>query len=79
VFAFIKIKFDIESLRSEKEMHIDLIQKFMGNVVTHDGMKEYVNKIKEEGEKISSLKENYQKEKWQNLKQAFGRKKEDEV
>lgn len=76
--AFLRIREDVAELKYEKNQQIDLIEKFMKKIITHDEMKKYIEEAKEEGKIIASLKENYQKEKWKNLKQAFSGKREEE-
>lgn len=72
-----RIRQDVDYLIHEKEEHIDLVQKFMLNVVSHNDMKKYLDEIKEQVKELSSLKDNNSKEKWKKFQSAFGGKEED--
>lgn len=74
---FLRIRMDVDYLRREKEEHIDLVQKFMQSVVSHDDMKKYLDEIKEQVKELSNLKDNNSKEKWKKFQSAFGGKEED--
>ena len=68
---------DVDHLRHKKEEHIDLVQRFMQSVVSHDDMKKYLDEIKEQVKELSNLKDNNSKEKWKKFQSAFGGKEED--
>ena len=74
---FLRIRQDVDYLRHEKEEHIDLVQKFMQSVVSHDDMKKYLDEIKEQVRELSILKEGGSKDKWKKFQSAFGGKEED--
>lgn len=92
--AFLRIRLDIEALKQEKEEQIELVQRFLSKVVTHDDikdllrkidavvtqedMKKYVDELLNKTEELTSLRERYQKDKWKNLREAFGGKKDGE-
>lgn len=76
--AFLRIRFDIEELRQEKEKYIDLVQRFMESVVTHADMEKYLKQLLEENQKLSMMKSNLDKDRWKNLRTAFGGKQEDD-
>ena len=74
---FLRIRQDVDYLRHEKEEHIDLVQKFMQSVVSHDDMKKYLDEIKQQVRELSCLKEENSKEKWKKFQSAFGGKEEE--
>lgn len=75
--AFLRIRVDVDSLRDEKEKHIDLVQKFMKSVVTHEDMQAYIEDIKSKLVELNELKQIQSKEKWKKYHMAFGGKEEE--
>lgn len=74
---FLRIRQDVDYLRHEKEEHIDLVQRFMERVVTHEDVKKYLDELKQQVKELNCLKEEDSKEKWKKFYSAFGGKEEE--
>lgn len=65
---------DYQYLLDEKKRHIDLIERFMQQVVTHEDMKEYIDKINQDLEVVKDFKDKESEERWKSWEAAFGGK-----
>lgn len=74
---FLRIRQYVDYLRHEKEEHIDLVQRFMERVVTHEDVKKYLDELKQQVKELNCLKEEDSKEKWKKFYSAFGGKEEE--
>lgn len=72
--CFLRVRMDYDYLISEKKRQVDLIERYMKDVVTHDDIRKYMDKIDEDLHSINEMKGEISKEKWKQYHTAFGGK-----
>jgi len=77
VGMFLRIRVDIQELKSYKQDQLDVCERMISDLVTKKQMEAYLGKIDSETKDLLLMKDKFNKEKWQNFHKAFGGKEEE--
>ena len=72
--CFLRIRLDYDYLITEKKKQLDLVERDIKQVVTHEDIKGYMDKICEDVHSLNEMKEQFSKEKWKKYHTVFGGK-----